>query len=618
MSVVSYRPDIQGLRAIAVFAVMAFHLNPALLPGGFIGVDLFLVISGFLITNILLHKKENVDYRLTETLKYFYTSRFKRIAPAYFVMLVVVALVAAVFLLPQDFNTFKKSLESAAWFSSNRYFSGFGDYFAPANYEQPLLHTWSLAVEIQFYLLAPFMVLLLPVRWLKWIFAGLLIGFTALAEYHLRIMGIEQATYYSLYARLPEFFVGGLVALCTIKASTCGGGVSKWLGILGMILLIIAVIAQPLLGPFPGISALLPLAGSVFLLSQPNRGLVGKILCSKPLVWGGDLSYSLYLWHWPTLAFLRYYTGEEVLGFGFSFLFVVLTCVMSIVSYYVVEYAFRSERTKKNQVFGWSLLAVSVFSTSLTMGKVNTKFTEEQLPIEYQRYADPAIICHGQIVGDCLKGNLNSDKEILVLGDSHAAMLNHFFDYLGQKLDFKARIISASSCVTIPGFDYQRIPELAQKACQRQIESVIKYLVKSDVIFIAGSWNYHTQSLAFMSSLEHFLQKAALQKKHVVMLSQVPRFRQTPLRVQRFNQIGLTSHVTLDPTYQIANQLIEATAKKHQYVTYLALDRLPVFADAPFYEGKILYFDEHHINEIGAKIYAQHTKLKFGYIFTRD
>ncbi|MGL4925367.1 MAG: acyltransferase family protein [Plesiomonas shigelloides] len=161
MSSVPHRKDIQGLRAIAVLAVMVFHLNPNWLPGGFfIGVDVFLVISGFLITSILLHKKSSASYSLTETLKYFYVSRFKRIVPAYFVMLIVVALLAAVFFLPSDFNTFRKGLEKAAWFTSNRYFASFGDYFAPANYEQPLLHTWSLAVEIQFYLLAPFLVLL--------------------------------------------------------------------------------------------------------------------------------------------------------------------------------------------------------------------------------------------------------------------------------------------------------------------------------------------------------------------------------------------------------------------------------------------------------------------------
>lgn len=213
MSAITYRPDIQGLRAIAVLAVILFHFNPAWLPGGFVGVDVFLVISGFLITSILLHKKNRPDYRLAGTLRYFYSSRLKRIVPAYFAVLVLVSLLAAVLFLPQDFAIYRKGLNSAAYFNSNNFFAGFGDYFAPANHEQPLLHTWSLAVEIQFYLLVPLLVLLAPPKVLKWLFAALLFGLTAVAEYRLRVLGIQQATYYSLYARLPEFFAGGLVVL---------------------------------------------------------------------------------------------------------------------------------------------------------------------------------------------------------------------------------------------------------------------------------------------------------------------------------------------------------------------------------------------------------------------
>ena len=164
MSAINYRPDIQGLRAIAVLVVMLFHFNPAWLPGGFVGVDVFLVISGFLIVSILLHKKKQPDCEITSVLKYFYISRLKRIAPAYFSMLVFVSLLAAVFFTSQDLAVYKNGLKQAIWFSSNHYFSGFGDYFAPENHEQPLLHTWSLAVEIQFYLLAPLLVLLLPIK----------------------------------------------------------------------------------------------------------------------------------------------------------------------------------------------------------------------------------------------------------------------------------------------------------------------------------------------------------------------------------------------------------------------------------------------------------------------
>ncbi|WP_430619974.1 acyltransferase family protein [Vibrio cholerae] len=618
MSSVPHRKDIEGLRAIAVLAVMVFHLNPNWLPGGFIGVDVFLVISGFLITSILLHKKSSASYSLTETLKYFYVSRFKRIVPAYFVMLIVVALLAAVFFLPSDFNTFRKGLEKAAWFTSNRYFASFGDYFAPANYEQPLLHTWSLAVEIQFYLLAPFLVLLLPVKWLKWGFTGLLVGLTGLAEYRLQFIGAEQATYYSLYARLPEFFAGGLVALYAINAPQRLGN-CKWFSAVGLLLIGIAVIFQPQLGPFPGVTALLPLVASVLLLSQPaSQPIVVKLLSSKILVWIGALSYSLYLWHWPVLAFLRYYTGSEVLNVEFTLLFIGLTLLLSMFSYYGIERAFRHSYLIKKQLVAWVLLVLSVLGTSQSIAKVNAVLTPEPLPIEYKRYADPAKICHGQMVGDCLKGDLNSEKEILVLGDSHAAMLNHFFDYLGKELGFKARIITASSCVTIPGFDYQRLPEWARKPCQSQIEATIPYLANSEVVFVVGSWSYHTQSQAFIAALDFFLQKTAQQNKQVVILSQIPRFTQTPQRIQRFNQLSFTSHATLNPAYQVANQVIEKSTKKYSHVRYLALDELPVFTGAPFYDNKLIYFDEHHINEVGSKIYAKYAMSKIGGIFYRD
>lgn len=603
MSAVNYRQDIQGLRAIAVLAVMAFHFNPAWLPGGFVGVDVFLVISGFLITSILLHRKNQADYSPIATLKYFYLSRFKRIAPAYFVMLVVVALVAAVCFLPQDFNTFRKGLEKAAWFNSSNYFAGFGDYFAPANHEQPLLHTWSLAVEIQFYLLAPFLVLLLPIHCLKWVFTGLFIGLTVSAEYRMRILGIEQATYYSLYARLPEFFAGALSALY-VKTGSGGGRSPAWLGTVGLVLIVTATITQPLLGPFPGIGVLLPVVGSVLLLSQQAQGWVGKWLTSKALMWIGALSYSLYLWHWPVLAFLRYYTGAEVLRIEFSLLFVLLTLMLSIASYYGVERVFRIKRTKKKQALGWALLAAVVLGTSQSMAKVNSVVSSGQLPIEYRRYADPETICHGKIVGDCLVGDLTSNEEVLVLGDSHAAMLNQFFDNLGKSLGFKAKIITASSCVTIPGFNYKRLPTWAHKACTDQIETAQTHIAESDSIIIAGMWSYQTQSVEFISMFDKFL--ATSIDKRIVVLSQVPLLNRNPLRDLRFSFFGIRRNrsESIDAAYQEANQLIELITDKYSNVSFLRLDGIPLFDDPPFYNDLLIYSDSNHLNKVGSGMYG--------------
>ena len=609
MSSLLYRPDIQGLRAIAVLAVMLFHFNPAWLPGGFVGVDVFLVISGFLIVSILLNKKSQPGYRLSSTLQYFYGSRFKRIAPAYFVMLIVVSLLAAVLFLPPDLATYKQGLNKAAWFNSNSYFAGLGDYFAPANHEQPLLHTWSLAVEIQFYLLAPWLVLLVPTKALKWLLWALLLGFTALAEYRLRALGLAQATYYSLYPRLPEFFAGGLVALYMNTAH--GGGKYPWLSTMGLLLILAAAAVQPRLGHFPGVPALLPALGAALVLLHPAQGITRQLLGSRPMVWLGKLSYSLYLWHWPVLALLRYYTGAEVLDLPFSLLFAALTLLLAMLSFYGVETPLRSRHTRTKQALAYALLALAALGASKSMAKVNQALSPAPLPIEYQRYADPATICHGQIVGDCLKGDLTSKREVLVLGDSHAAMLNHFFDRLGKELGFKARIITASSCVTIPGFDYQRIAEWAHKPCLDQIEQAKKYLPSTKVLFLAASWNWQLTSENFKKALGDFLAKPSQVGKQVYILEQEPLLSKNPLRAIRFRALGFDPKIDIDPAYQQANTTLQRYAVGHPGVISLNFESSGVFARAPFFDGIPIYLDEHHLNEEGAKRYAAAARSAF-------
>lgn len=607
MSAIRYRPDIQGLRAIAVLAVMLFHLNPAWLPGGFVGVDVFLVISGFLIVSILLHQKSRPDYRLFGTLRYFYGSRFKRIVPAYFAMLALVSLLAAVLFLPQDLGTYTQGLNQAAWFNSNSYFAGFGDYFAPANREQPLLHTWSLAVEMQFYLLVPWLVLLLPTRVLPWLLGVLLAGFTALADYRLRVLGIEQATYYSLYARLPEFFAGGLVALY-LRA---GGGGRSWVGMLGVVLVLVAAAIQPRLGYFPGLPALLPVLGAVLVLLYPVQGRAGRLLASRPVVWVGELSYSLYLWHWPVLSLLRYYTGVEMLDASFSLLFLIITLLLSALSYYWVEAPLRAHhvRVPIRQKFGYGVLVLAALGTPPSMAALNHALSPPPLSTEYLRYADPTTICHGQIVGDCLKGDLGSSKEILVLGDSHAAMLNVFFDRLGKELGFKARIITASSCVTIPEFDYQRIPEWAQVACRKQIKEAEKYIGRASVIFLAGMWSWQLQSVEFKGAIDQFLKDGA-PHGHKYILSQVPLLNENPMRNRRFDALGLGHIAGRDEDYVSANQVLERMTEVYRDAKYLDLGGLRLFWSVPIYQGVLTYYDQSHMNERGVSEYASQAKRK--------
>lgn len=614
MSTTHYRPDIQGLRAIAVLAVMLFHYNPAWLPGGFVGVDVFLVISGYLIVCILLQKKVQPDYRLTATLRYFYISRLKRIAPAYFAMLVLVSLLAAVLLLPQDLAIYKKGLDQAAWFHSNSYFSGFGDYFAPASHEQPLLHTWSLAVEVQFYLLAPFLVLLFPVRALKWMLGLLLVGLTVLAQYRLSVLDIHQDTYYSLYARLPEFFAGGLIAAYSYS---CKSGRHAWTAGAGLVLILLAAVVQPRLGPFPGMQALLPVVGAALILLNPSQGFTQRLLGSRPMVWVGQLSYSLYLWHWPVLALLRYYTGEQLLDMPFSLLFLALTLLLATLSFYGVEAPLRASRVGVRQVVGYGLLACATLVTVPSMATLNQALSPPPLPIEYQRYAEPATICHGQIVGDCLKGDLSSETEVLVLGDSHAAMLNLFFDQLGKEQGFKARIITASSCVTIPGFDFQRIAEWAQDACQKQIKEAETYIRQANTIFLAGMWSWQLQSDRFKNALADFLKYGAPQA-HKYVISQIPLFNKSPMRSRRFDTLGLRNMASRNDIYLAKNDAVKEIVEIGSNVMYLKLDDLSLFEQAPIFNGDIIYYDESHMNEKGISYYAGQAKKYFEFVIEKD
>ncbi len=239
----SFRADIQGLRAIAVLAVMLFHANRQVLPGGFVGVDVFFVISGFLITAILLKQKESVDFSFILTLKQFYIGRIKRIAPAYYMLLAVVTIItiiSAIILIPKDYQFFHESLHDSLWFASNQYFANFGNYFAPEADELPLLHTWSLAIEMQFYLLYPFFILLIKKAWLKKVIPILVIVLFGICVYQLNER-LVQGIYYELYARIPEFLIGGSVILFAENLKRLQ---SKWLPALGLVLIVASFVGR--------------------------------------------------------------------------------------------------------------------------------------------------------------------------------------------------------------------------------------------------------------------------------------------------------------------------------------------------------------------------------------
>lgn len=597
VSDLSVRNDIQGLRAIAVLAVILFHANKEWLPGGFIGVDIFLVISGFLITSIILRQQEGNRFNFVD----FYLSRFRRIAPAYLALLTVVAAVMAVLLVPDDFRFFKKSLNSALYFSSNNYFADFGNYFAPSAHELPLLHTWSLAVEMQFYLLLP-LALLLPRRLNRFLLPSIALALTAYVGYQLNDSANRQAVYFSLLARIPEFLVGATLALWKPEGFASPRLVPA-LALAGLLLVLTSLALIDESHGFPGWIALLPCLGAVMMMAA-RRGPVTVLLSTAPMVWIGGLSYSLYLWHWPVLTAIRYYTGQYELAPIYLAFFAALTLLLSYLSYRWIEQPFRSARNRSAALLRIAVMLALAAPLIALSSKLNRGLLES-LPVEQTQYAVDAEICHGKLVGDCIRGNSESKQPLLVLGDSHAAQLNLFFDALGKTDKLAARLISGSSCVTIPGFDVERLPDWAQPACRAQIKAATPYLEQAPKIVIAAMWQYQTQSPAFLHAFEQFLDGTDARGQQVLIMAQLPMFDSNMQRMTRFGQLGLPVSRKMNGQWQAANHQIAEIVAKHRSARFLDLSADPLFADAPFVDGTLVYYDNHHLNEVGARRYAE-------------
>ncbi|WP_181454293.1 acyltransferase family protein [Halomonas sp. SL1] len=591
------RNDIQGLRALAVLSVIVFHVDSGWLPGGFIGVDVFLVISGYLITSIVLHKREQRRFSFVS----FYVARVRRIVPAYVLVLAVTSVVMAVLLIPSDFQRFKESLSSALYFSSNNYFSGSEGYFSPESYELPLLHTWSLAVEMQFYLLLPVILVVVRREFLPWVLffvSVLLLGYSAFQL----AAGQNEAVYFSLSARIPEFLVGSLLALSGLGETWSRGrsNMTAFLG-LAMVLGSFGLITEEM--PFPGLLALPACIGVAMIIAARNSNC-NEFLSRDSLVWVGALSYSLYLWHWPILAAFRYFFESYQLSGELIALVLLLTLTLSYLSYRFVEVPFRTSYFRLGNLLRYATLVLFVLISLGISGSLNSKIIDP-LSKEYTRYAPKDDICHGKVLESCVRGASNADKTILLMGDSHAAQLNYFANFVGREIGVRFEVVTASSCVPIEGFDVARISDFAHEPCREQIAEIKKRISHVDGVILAGMWVYHTPSEIFMSALRDFFEEMKSSDMPLLVLSQVPMLEGDVQRVRRFNGLGLSRDVGVVNELDSANGIIERLVSQYDNADFLDFSSLDLFKDAPLSGGELIYFDSHHLNEVGSMKYGR-------------
>lgn len=353
-----YRPDIDGLRAIAVSSVIFYHAGIEIFGGGFVGVDVFFVISGFLITSIIMKTEKEDGFSFID----FYERRARRIFPALFLMLFLCYLFALLVMVPKELNGFAKGLVSNLGFLSNIYFFKSANYFAEASEMNPLLHTWTLSVEEQFYFIFPPICFLLY-RFNKNILFVLSVILLCSLSLSIWMSGKNSAAnFYLLPFRAWELLAGAILVFIIEKydPKQIRGWMGEVLFALGLLAILLSIFLLDSQAPFPGIYAMPVVFGTALcIFFGEGRKLSLVILANKPFVFMGLISYSAYLWHQPIFAFTRMLVPE--LSILDMLILSVVSLIVGWLSWRFVENGFRDKRkVSRNQIFGYSLISMSI------------------------------------------------------------------------------------------------------------------------------------------------------------------------------------------------------------------------------------------------------------------
>lgn len=614
-----YRPDIDTLRAAAVLSVIVFHIEKNWLPGGFLGVDIFFVISGFLMTAILLREMSGGGGRFS--LKAFYIRRIKRILPAFFAVLAA-TLTGGFFLFTKDdFFLLWKSALTALGFASNLYFARGKDYFAPAQEEKPLLHIWSLSVEEQFYFAFPILLLLVVRKSLR-VQAGFLAALCALS---LAASFIPSALdkYYLPHLRACELLIGSLTAVWMRCRQPAVGRRCAAAGVLFAVCILSTCLFaySEQTAYFPGPAALIPcLAAAALIYFNHYEHPLKKFFQSKITVAAGLISYSLYLWHWPILAFMRYIGPDNLPPYSPAAA-VVLILLLSLFSYHCIEKPFK----KWKGSFAQSVLWIYALPM-LILGAGS--FFAMRLPFmaQYDRLGltRSNTSCHNNTVRQCLWGDTEKQPELLVLGDSHADHYKTFFDAVGKKEKWSATMVSADACAYVEGYASRVFQNWA--ACRAVYRYAEEHLPRYSKVVLAMRWGSqmpeNSRSLAydagFFQKFDRMLHKLSSEKQAVYLMadnlassynvqrayilsSRIPGYRQT-LRPD-------------DESTLKANARIRELAAKYPNVYIIDA---AAYIPADFQIGGLpVYSDKDHINPYGGTELAKRFSEKQRFLDTR-
>ncbi|MEO6388436.1 MAG: acyltransferase family protein [Croceibacterium sp.] len=636
MAALRYRPYIDGLRALAVLAVVFYHYGIGPVSGGFVGVDVFFVISGFLITTIIHRDIERGSFSFGA----FYERRIRRIFPALFAVLAATIVVGATLLLPSDLRDLSDTIVATLLFASNILFWRRSGYFDPSSDYNPLLHTWSLAVEEQFYIFFPIALLVLarlPRRFLI-----PFVWFVAVTSF-LACVALQawqpSGTFYLAPFRAWELMVGSLLAVGAIppiRSASVRGSIA----LLALVVLVGSFAMTPDGVSFPGWLAAFPvLATAMLLWSGGDEGdtLVHRLLSSRALQMIGLISYSLYLWHWPLLVFTLYARGMEPLGNIDKGLLLAASLILAWASYLWVETPFRKRRDlsgSRNRVFSYAITIVAIIGLAGWAVRGGTPLRRNIPPnvlaLDDARHpVIPFLQCDGTPPSSermgCTIGGNGSAPTALLWGDSHALALAEGFNASpGQFATDGLELSVKSACPPLLGVSINY-----GSGCEEFNEATIDWIVRNRpaTVFLVASWTEYSRANAFYE-LADGTNTGNIAVFPVALRRTIARLR--PL-IGRIVVVGPTPGAPQDAPFRLAMTKLHGiqspepqnrakfAADSARFWEGLArinspglliFDPAPLFCNAEscaYVRGDtLLYRDAGHLNSAGARIVVDH------------
>ncbi len=526
----AYRSDIDGLRAVAVGAVVLYHADLAGFSGGFVGVDVFFVISGYLITAILRQDLERGRFSIAT----FYERRIRRIFPALFVMLAATGGAASIILLPHEMADFGRSLIAATMFVSNVFFHQTADYFAGPAHLKPLLHTWSLSVEEQFYVVFPLAMWGIA-KWGRgrW---GLFLWPVLVASFALAAWGAHarpQGTFYLAPMRAWELLIGAVLATGCVPAIRTRW-IAQAMGAAGIAMIALPVMLYSEATVFPGAGALLPCLGAAALIHSGGAAATwtSRLLSLGPMVRLGLVSYSLYLWHWPVLVLARIEAGGQLTAQAAA-VAVGVSLALAFLSWRYVEGPFRGKGTvgSRRRVFAGAALAMTAAISCGAAAHVSGGW-----PGRFPDYARPEIAGKAHMnEGTCFlrSDQLSSDyggverctfgrgaTKVVVWGDSFAAHLVPGLQAAAAEA-MEVVQITASACPPVIGFK-----PVSRPACAAFNDAAVAAIERTrpDVVVLSGRWELYPGQRLSLDLLQATLDRVGRTGAKVLVVGHAPTF----------------------------------------------------------------------------------------------